>query len=209
MRACMTRTCNCLDNAPMETCRGILKTELMDLCPLAIREQARHEVTQYSELFHNRTRKQAQIGYLSSAGFNHLVLIVAFIMPFSSPLCMPLSKPFIMPISVFPSALTPLMVFVPIAGNINFVIPTILHKIDRAPACIILAAMFSPVLGVPGGNAQIQRLVTGTRFWPNHNWLSINQLWLRETTYLQTAIITRLPYGNHQPHIRSMARRHK
>jgi putative transposase len=69
MQASMSRKGNCWDNAPMESCWGILKTELVHHCRFATREQAKREITEYIEIFYNRIRKQARLGHLSPAAF--------------------------------------------------------------------------------------------------------------------------------------------
>jgi putative transposase len=70
MQASMSRKGNCWDNAPMESCWGSLKNELVHHRRFATREQARREITEYIEIFYNRTRKQARLGYLSPAAFS-------------------------------------------------------------------------------------------------------------------------------------------
>ena len=65
----MSRKGDCWDNAPMESCWGSLKTELVHHCHFATREQARCVITEYIEIFYNRIRKQARLGYLSPAAF--------------------------------------------------------------------------------------------------------------------------------------------
>ena len=65
----MSRKGNCWDNAPMESFWGMLKTELVHHRRFATREQARQEITEYIEIFYNRQRKQARLGYLSPASF--------------------------------------------------------------------------------------------------------------------------------------------
>ena len=70
MQASMSRKGNCWDNAPMESCWGSLKTELVHHCRFATREQARRKITGYSEIFYNRIRKQARLGHLSPAAFS-------------------------------------------------------------------------------------------------------------------------------------------
>lgn len=69
MQASMSRKANCWDNAPMESFWGTLKTELVHHRRFASREQARQEITEYIEIFYNRQRKQARLGYLSPASF--------------------------------------------------------------------------------------------------------------------------------------------
>jgi putative transposase len=70
MLASMSRKGNCWDNAPMESCWGSLKTELVHHCRFATREQAKREIGEYIEIFYNRIRKQARLGYLSPAAFS-------------------------------------------------------------------------------------------------------------------------------------------
>ena len=69
MVASMSRKGNCWDNAPMESFWGTLKTELVHHRRFATRDQARQEITEYIEIFYNRMRKQARLGYLSPAVF--------------------------------------------------------------------------------------------------------------------------------------------
>ncbi len=69
MRPSMSRKGNCWDNAPMESCWGTLKTEFIHHRRFATREQAKQEITEYIEVFYNRIRKQARLGYLSPAVF--------------------------------------------------------------------------------------------------------------------------------------------
>ena len=70
MQVSMSRKGNCWDNAPMESCWGSLKTELIHHRRFATREQAKREITEYIEIFYNRIRKQARLGHLSPAAFS-------------------------------------------------------------------------------------------------------------------------------------------
>jgi putative transposase len=70
MQASMSRKGDCWDNAPMESFWGALKNELVHHRRFATREQAKREITEYIEIFYNRIRKQARLGYLSPAAFN-------------------------------------------------------------------------------------------------------------------------------------------
>ena len=70
MQASMSRKGNCWDNAPMESFWGALKTELVHHQRFSTREEAQREITEYIEIFYNRIRKQARLGYLSPAAFN-------------------------------------------------------------------------------------------------------------------------------------------
>ena len=55
------------DNAPMESFWGTLKNELVHHRRYKTREQAIREITEYIEVFYNRQRRQARLGYLSPA----------------------------------------------------------------------------------------------------------------------------------------------
>jgi putative transposase len=69
MTASMTRKGNCYDNAPMESFWGLLKTELVHHRKYKTHEQAIIEIREHIEMFYNRQRKQAQLGYLSPAAY--------------------------------------------------------------------------------------------------------------------------------------------
>jgi putative transposase len=70
MQVSMSRKGNCWDNAPMESCWGSLKTELVHHRRFITRGQAKREITEYIEIFYNRIRKQARLGHLSPAAFS-------------------------------------------------------------------------------------------------------------------------------------------
>lgn len=70
MRHSMSRKGDCWDNAPMESFWGTLKTELVFHCRFATREQAKRVITEYIEIFYNRVRKQARLGFLSPIAFS-------------------------------------------------------------------------------------------------------------------------------------------
>jgi putative transposase len=67
MRASMSRKGDCYDNAPMESFWGMLKSELIHHRHYKTREEAIREITEYIEVFYNRQRRQARLGYLSPA----------------------------------------------------------------------------------------------------------------------------------------------
>jgi putative transposase len=69
MKASMSGKGNCYDNAPMESFWGILKTELVYQLRFETREHARRTISEYIEIFYNRQRRQARLGYLSPAAF--------------------------------------------------------------------------------------------------------------------------------------------
>jgi putative transposase len=53
----------------MESFWGSLKNDLVHHVRFATREQARNAITEYIEIFYNRQRKQARLGYLPPAAF--------------------------------------------------------------------------------------------------------------------------------------------
>lgn len=65
MIASMSRKGNCYDNAPMESFWGTLKQELIHHRRYSTRQEAIQEITEYIEVFYNRQRRQARLGYLS------------------------------------------------------------------------------------------------------------------------------------------------
>ena len=71
MRASMSRKGNCYDNAPIESFWGTLKTELVHHHRYQTRREARREIREYIDLFYNRQRRQARLGYLSPAAYTH------------------------------------------------------------------------------------------------------------------------------------------
>jgi len=60
---------NCFDNAPMESFWGTLKQELVHHRRYQWRREAVREITEYIEIFYNRERRQARLGYLSPAAY--------------------------------------------------------------------------------------------------------------------------------------------
>lgn len=69
IRSSMSRKGDCWDNAPMESFWGTLKNELVHHRHYRTRADAKREITEYIEIFYNRQRKQARLGYLSPAAF--------------------------------------------------------------------------------------------------------------------------------------------
>jgi putative transposase len=65
----MSGSGNCFDNAPMESFWGILKQELSNHRHYRTRREATEEITEYIEIFYNRQRRQAKLGYLSPAAY--------------------------------------------------------------------------------------------------------------------------------------------
>ena len=67
MKASMSRKGDCYDNAPMESFWGTVKNELVHHRRYRTREEAIREISEYIEVFYNRQRRQARLGYLSPA----------------------------------------------------------------------------------------------------------------------------------------------
>jgi len=65
----MSRRGDCYDNAPMESFWGLLKTELVHRRRYGSHAEAICDITEYIEIFYNRQRRQAALGYLSPAAF--------------------------------------------------------------------------------------------------------------------------------------------
>ena len=69
LRVSMSGKGNCYDNAPMESFWGTLKQELIYHRHYKSRREAIQEITEYIEIFYNRQRRQARLGYLSPAAY--------------------------------------------------------------------------------------------------------------------------------------------
>jgi putative transposase len=69
MISAMSRKGDCWDNAAMESFWGNLKNMLVHHRHYHTHAQAIVEITAYSEIFHNRQRGQARVGYLSPTAF--------------------------------------------------------------------------------------------------------------------------------------------
>jgi putative transposase len=70
----MSRKGNCWDNAPAESFFGKLKTERVYGQQYATREDAKLDLFKYIELFYNRKRRHASLGYLSPVAFEERYL---------------------------------------------------------------------------------------------------------------------------------------
>ena len=60
---------DCYDNAPMESFWGLLKTERIHRIRYTTYAEAIADITEYIDIFYNRQRRQAALGYLSPATF--------------------------------------------------------------------------------------------------------------------------------------------
>jgi len=65
----MSRKGNCYDNAPMKSFWGVLKTERVHHCRYETRQEGKRDITEYIEIFYNRQRKQAMLGFLAPTVF--------------------------------------------------------------------------------------------------------------------------------------------
>jgi transposase InsO family protein len=69
VRVSMSGRGNCYDNAPMESFWGTLKQELVHHRHYVSRREAIQDITEYIEIFYNRQRLQAKLGFLSPATY--------------------------------------------------------------------------------------------------------------------------------------------
>jgi putative transposase len=69
MKSSMSRKGNCYDNAPMESFWGTLKQELVHHRRYRTRQEAIQDITEYIEVFYNRERRQARLGFLSPVAY--------------------------------------------------------------------------------------------------------------------------------------------
>jgi transposase InsO family protein len=67
LKVSMSGKGNCFDNAPMESFWGTLKQELVHHRRYQSRQEAIGDITEYIEIFYNRERRQARLGFLSPA----------------------------------------------------------------------------------------------------------------------------------------------
>jgi len=69
LRVSMSGKGNCYDNAPMESFWGTLKQELIYHRHYGSRQEAIRDIIEYIEIFYNRQRRQARLGYLSPVAY--------------------------------------------------------------------------------------------------------------------------------------------
>lgn len=74
MSVSMSRRGNCYDKASVESFWGTLKTELVPHRRYQTRAEAVLEISEYIDLFYNRQRRQARLGYLSPAAYTQLFM---------------------------------------------------------------------------------------------------------------------------------------
>jgi putative transposase len=68
----MSGTGHCYDNAVAESFFHVLKTEHVNLCTFRTREEAKNSIFEYVEVFYNRERIHATLGYLSPVEYEML-----------------------------------------------------------------------------------------------------------------------------------------
>lgn len=69
MKASMSRKGNCYDNVSTKNFWGTLKQELVHHRKYRSRQEAMQEINEYIEVFYNRQRRQAKLGYLSPVAY--------------------------------------------------------------------------------------------------------------------------------------------
>ncbi len=69
LKVSMSGKGNCYDNAPMESFWGTLKQELIHHRRYRTRMEAIRDITEYIEIFYNRQRRQARLGFLSPVAY--------------------------------------------------------------------------------------------------------------------------------------------
>jgi putative transposase len=69
LKVSMSGKGNCFDNAPMESFWGTLKQELIHHRRYRTRQEAIGDITEYIEIFYNRQRRQARLGFLSPVAY--------------------------------------------------------------------------------------------------------------------------------------------
>ena len=63
----MSRKGNCLDNAPMESFFGSMKSELVHRTRFATREHAKRALFRWIETYYNRQCRHSALGYMTPA----------------------------------------------------------------------------------------------------------------------------------------------
>jgi len=69
LKASMSGSGNCYNNAPMESFWGMLKQELVHHRRYRTRLEAMRDITEYIEIFYNRQRLQAKLGFLPPVAY--------------------------------------------------------------------------------------------------------------------------------------------
>lgn len=72
IKASMSRTGNCYDNAVTESFFGTLKGECVERASFQTRGQAKQALFEFVECFYNRVRRHSSLGYLSPVAYEQL-----------------------------------------------------------------------------------------------------------------------------------------
>ena len=89
---------------------------------------------------------------------------------------------------------------------IYIVVPMVLHKEHRLAAGVVFVAVFAPMFGVAGRDAQIDR--RAVHWYPiDHSGLAIDHLWLRIPADLESTIKAWLSDADGNTHISGEYRR--
>lgn len=93
------------------------------------------------------------------------------------------------------------VVFV-VVSNVLIVIPTVYHKVDARSASIVFITVVALISGISWRNMQINwRAISCYPF--NHSWLQINDSRLGITTYIHSAIKSRLTNADRYTNVSS------
>ena len=65
----MSKKGDCYDNAPMESFWGLVKNELVHRKSYSSQAESIADIAEHIDVFYNRQRRQAALGYLSPAAF--------------------------------------------------------------------------------------------------------------------------------------------
>ncbi len=89
---------------------------------------------------------------------------------------------------------------------IHVVVPIVLHKEHLLAAGVVFVAVFAPMFGMAGGDAQIDR--RSIHWYPiDHTGLAIYDLWLRIPADLESTIKAWLPDADGNTHVSGKCRR--
>lgn len=127
-------------------------------------------------------------------------------MPFSRAFIMVFSRSFVVTLVAVLAmihamlAVRPSTVTRAIFRYINIVIPTILHKIDRAPTRIVMTAVAVPFFGLSRRDVQIDWFVRDAN-WPYDDGLRIHEYRPREIADIDTPVKTGLAHRYGYTHI--------
>jgi len=81
--------------------------------------------------------------------------------------------------------------------NIDFVVPSIFHEIDRVAAGVVFVAVLAPVLRMAGGHVHVDRLVShADGRGPNHDGSCIDDLGMGKAPDVNAAVETGLGYAD-------------